>query len=230
MCEVKPDRISTTNPFGVDNCNGGCVVVVRIFVFSILYKQQANGTTTSNQLASCSDLQKKNMSLANRRSKRSLNSGSRTPRPRAWRHMTDVDLTWSSTASRLGEGHCAATQRWCPPCRGRVCRRAVLRMKTGPHSPRPSAASRPHIPSCCGAVPSALCLRRLVRLRRLRAPPALRFTGHGLGTPLVDAAVRSRPARDGAVGGWAGLAGSLSRSSGRSACGACAGLTSHEAS
>ena len=47
--------------------------------------------------------------------------------------------------------------------------------------------------------------------------------GHGLGTPLVDAAVRGPPARDGAVGRWAGLAGNLSRSSGRSASGACAG-------
>ena len=41
--------------------------------------------------------------------------------------------------------------------------------------------------------------------------------GHGLSTPLVDATVRSRPARNGAVSGWAGLVGGLSRSSGRSA-------------
>ena len=51
-----------------------------------------------------------------------------------------------------------------------------------------------------------------------------RKQGHGLGTLLVDKGiVRSRPARNGAVSASAGLAGSLSHSSGRSAFGARAG-------
>ena len=109
------------------------------------------------------------------------NSGLHATRPRAWRQMTDVDVTWSSTASRIGEGHCAATPRWCPPCCG-ICRRTVQQMKTGPQLAAASAASSPRIPSCSGAVPSALW-----------------FSAQKWG----DAAVRRR-ARNGAVGSWAG--------------------------
>ena len=66
-----------------------------------------------------------------------------TPRPRAWRQMTDIDLTWSSTASRLGERR-AATPCWCPPCRGRLCRRL------GWPGWQPPAQQQPNPPECTG--------------------------------------------------------------------------------
>ena len=111
--------------------------------------------------------------------KKKKNSGSHRRPHREWRRMTAADSTWSSTASLLGEGRCAATPHWSLPCRETVSRRGTQRMKTGLRWPRLHDTKRHACFTRLGGWgPLGHAGAReplaLVRLRRLRAPPAVR--------------------------------------------------------